>query len=191
MLERFERQKNQALANYQASKSVGDVDEEAIPLLDYVNSLKDHYTTSSCSGRTSLLDDNEVKGDSRFIKQWHVETTAGEVMKAASKPKYILWFKYEAPILHIASRDTESANTFLAACRNSGLKRGGIQSLKPGRVMLEVFGTKKIEAPLMNKQGMLVDEDYLEILVETSNRYLMEGFKQLRRLTEGLKKSYA
>ncbi|HHQ45390.1 MAG TPA: hypothetical protein ENN13_04555 [Candidatus Altiarchaeales archaeon] len=184
----FVQEKTGALNNYIASKSAGDVDTPIIPLLDYINGLEDFYSTSSCSGRIALLDFNGVKGEGGFFGMWHEPVDLKTVLAEIKKPEYTLWFKVEPAIFHIAARSVEDALTFLQVCRDSGYKRGGVQSAKKERVIIEIVGTKKIECPIMNADGMLVTEEYVKQLVEIGNKYLKDGEKQVKRLEENLKK---
>lgn len=187
---RFRNQRRIALNNYLASKRVGDVDAEIVSLLDFVNSLESHYSTSSCSGRIAVIDDSGSKEDSSLRGVWHEPVQADEVAGALDNPMGVIWMKYDAPIIHVASKTVDDASGFLAACRQAGFKRGGIQSAKEGRVMLEVFGTGKLEAPLMDSAGLMADGEYVEKLVEIANKYLLDGFATLTRLEDGLRSAY-
>ncbi len=50
----FEKEKKDCLSKIDKSKK-GSIDKKIKELVDLINSLKDYYTTSSCSGRILLI----------------------------------------------------------------------------------------------------------------------------------------
>jgi len=62
MNNKFQQQKEDALKSLSEAKGLGEVDCDMLPLIDCVNSLADYYTTSTCTGRTSLFYDPAGKG---------------------------------------------------------------------------------------------------------------------------------
>jgi len=184
---RFEAGKRTALNNLAASESVGDVDGGLEAILGLINGLGGFYTTSSCGGRVALMQDLGGKGVDRFIVKWHRKVAVEEV-KAALKPcGGVVWFRYECPILHVMARDPGSAGSLLRIGRESGFKRTGIQSLKDGRILLEVLSTERIDAPVMAGGRMLVSEDYLGFLVQQANLKYDAGRLKLKRLEENIR----
>src|SRR3989339_790664 len=105
--------------------SVGGWDEKIKDLCDKINSLENYYTTSSCSGRIIVMVDQDKKGPGLF------EFVSHDLVKELKKFKWKnLKFKSEPPILHVACKTLEDAETFLIKAQNAGWKRSGIISLR-------------------------------------------------------------
>ncbi len=51
----FDEQKDKAMEGLRKALKEGKVDEDIIPLLEKINSLENYFTTSSCSGRISVM----------------------------------------------------------------------------------------------------------------------------------------
>ncbi len=191
MSKRFVNQKRNALERYNQARSRGCVDEEIIPLLEYINSLDDFYTTSSCSGRITLLLDLGSKKESRWLGKWHREITSGEVIDCLHDipPEGVVWFKYESAILHIAAKTIEKAKEILYITRESGYKRVGVQGLKKERYLVEVCDTERVDCPIAEKGCLLVDERYLRYLTAFSNRRFRNGRDKLSGLASSLRRN--
>lgn len=180
-------QKKKAVNEYKAAAAVGDVDTDLIPLLDYINSLDSCYTTSSCAGRISLLEDVGSKEDNTFLGKWHHRVGEDEVLDALDSSKGVVWFRYEPTILHIVCRTLEDAAKLLKLALRSGFKRSGIQTLKNQRYMAEVCSTEKIDAPVMDSGRMLADKEYIKYLASMANNKFSDGQKKLSRLEKELR----
>lgn len=184
MTRRFLQQKGDALKKLESAKERDEVDLDIMPLLDYINSLPDYYTTSSCSGRISLFHDVGSKKDSDWVEKWHRRVSSEEVMKAFEKrpPTGLIWFRYEPAILHIVAKDLEGAARLLTVARNSGFKKVGVIALKEGRNAVEISSTERVEVPIAENGSALVYEGYLRYLVEFANEQFQLGMKRLKRL---------
>ncbi len=178
----FTEEKRQAVNNLRASQRVGDVDVDAIPVIDEINSLDCYYTTSSCSGRILLMQYLGGKGSDEFLIKWHRKASPDEVYSAIVECSGVLWFRYECPILHVMAQDVEAAASLLNAARQAGFKRSGIQSVKPGRVLVEILSTERIDTPIQAGGKMLVSDDYVSFLVGEANRKYDVGMEKLERL---------
>jgi len=188
-MERFEAQKANAMEKFNDALNSGRVDEGILPLLEFINSLQDFYSTSSCSGRITLLHDVGRKPDNEWLGKWHREVSTGEVLKAMEEPpgKGVVLFKYESAILHLVARELNDAEKILVIARDSGYKRVGIQGLSEGRYLVEICDTEKIDAPVIDSGRVLVDEKYLEYLVKLANKKFGKGMRKLERLEKNLR----
>ena len=92
--------------------------------------------------------------------------------------KLNLKFKSEPPILHISCKTLEGAKEILNKARNSGWKRSGIISLGKN-IIVELISTEKLEFPLIKKGNLLVDEDFLRIVLEKANNNLKKGWLKI------------
>jgi tRNA wybutosine-synthesizing protein 3 len=185
----FDKQKKQVLER--KDKSVkGSIDKPIRKLVDLVNSLDDYYTTSSCSGRIFLIERTESgkKNESKWLLVKHAKISFNEVKKALISNKKV-WFKQESMIIHFCCRDIEAATKMLDVCREAGLKRAGISTI--GRkIMIEAFGTERIDTIVAEKGKILVSDDYLNILVREANKKHSKNIERIKRLEKEIKKLF-
>ena len=186
----FEKQKAQALNNYNASASCGDLDMQMKPLLDSINSLKHFYTTSSCIGRIVLIEDKGGKGNINTLGKWHYKPAINEFFKVLKPNEGILWFKYESPIMHVVAKTIDSAKALMDVCRHSGFKRSGIQSVKTERILCEILSTEKIDVPLGENGEIHVSFDYLRFLLKQGGGKFDISQNKLKKLHEKILKTF-
>ncbi len=185
---RFEKQKNNAMKRLNAALREKEVDKELIPMIEYVNSLNDYYTTSGCAGRISLLHDLGSKLDSEMIVKWHRKVENDEILRLIKPVNGIVWFMYEPMIVHIVSRTAAGAKKVLEIGLSSGFKRTGIRAFKEERYMVEICSTERIDVPVVENKKRLVDDDYVRYLVGLANKKFVQGQKKLVRLESNIKK---
>jgi len=185
---RFKQQKGNALRKLNKAKSENLVDTFVIPLLDYINSLENFYTTSSCSGRISVFCDVGSKREDFAAGKWHRKVELGEVMDAinSSPCSGIVWFRQESSIFHIVSRDLKGAEKLLNIALK-GYKYSGIPVLKEERFMVEVLSTERVDAPVMDNKKLIVDEYYIKFLIELANRKFEQGQEKLKKFEKEIR----
>ena len=183
-MRKFKQQKEKAVNELKASIKVGDVDEALIPLLAKINSLEEYYTTSSCAGRISILQDLGGKGVNKFVEKWHGIVEPDEVLDKIKPMRGTLWFRFEPPIIHVVARTLEHADSFMTKAREAGFKRSGIQSFKDERIVMEILSTERIDAPLAAEGKALVSEEYLCYLTNTANKKFKESKRKIGKLME-------
>ena len=171
----FELYKRKAVEEFEKHKKLGKVDEDILKELEDFNKLADYYTTSSCSGRILLVKNpgDASKTPNAFYYKTHQKTTPKIIMEKIRKYNndYELWFKLESFILHIGCRTLEHARKLLSLCKKVGIKRAGINAWSK-RIVVEVLGTQSIETIVVKDRKILVDENYVKILVEKANNRL-------------------
>lgn len=189
MKSRFNEQKAIAIEKFSMALKYGEVDNLIVPIIKYLNSLDEYYTTSSCAGRISIFHDVGIKKDNDWLGKWHHEVKFEDIKSSLKKipKKGIVWFMYEPAIFHIVSRNLDSAIKIVNLARNSGFKKIGIQSCKPERYLVEICSTERIDAPLIEKGKILVDDSYIEHLVKIADKKFHNGWKRLKRLEKALK----
>lgn len=185
----FTQSKESVLAREDMS-SVGGWDEKIIPLCDKINADERFYTSSSCSGRIIIMIDQEKKGPGLFLLATHNESSFDEVRGKidevlASGEKRDIKFKTEAPIIHIVCNTIEAAQELCDKAKDSGFKKTGIISFKR-KIVLEINSGEKIEFPLIKDGKVLVDDEFLKLVILDSNRKLSIGWEKLGRLLEKL-----
>jgi tRNA wybutosine-synthesizing protein 3 len=176
---------------YKPDKSFkGTVDDDARAIINEINSKKNYYTTSSCSGRISLFYESlsGKKQDAGWTFVRHGVVTKKEIIKALKElPEETLWFKMEAPIFHVACRTNEDAEKLLGACMKLGFKRSGITSMGR-RVMVEIIFNDKMEVPVAMNKNLFVDEKFLGFLVQKANDKFIKNNTLLKRFEKELKR---
>jgi len=186
---RFESQKGEAMKKLSGAVDSGNADQGILPLLEFVNSLEDFYSTSSCSGRVVLLHDLGSKLDSSWLGKWHSEVDADEVLGAMKNPPAdgTVRFKYESAILHLVARNLEGAKKLLVITREAGYKRAGIQGLKEGRHLVEICDTGSVDVPVIDNGTFLVEDSYIGYLVNLANKKFQNGMEKLQNLEKNLR----
>ena len=166
-------------------------DKRITNLCDLINKNKDYYTTSSCSGRILVLIDDKVKRDDLFLFCSHelidFDILKKELDKLKNKTKKLIYFRQDPCILHIACKTLEKAQEIHDLAKDAGWKRCGIIATKK-RFVVELNATQRIEMPIINRNEVLVDDKFLKVLVEESNRKLKNSWELIGRFEESIKR---
>lgn len=185
----FDKQKKDCLGRTDKSKKK-TIDKDIKPLIDFLNSRKDYYTTSSCSGRILLIEKkSDKKQDMRFAFAEHKKADLKAIKKSLkSLPENDVWLRQESIIIHVCCRNLGSAKKLLKIVRDLGIKRAGIININK-RIIIEVIGTEAMETIIARNSSMLVGDDYLKILVNEANKKLERNKNKVRELYAELKSS--
>jgi len=182
----FDKQKKSILSKLDKSKK-GSVDKDIISLVKIINSNPNYYTTSSCSGRILLIEVPEIRKKQEI--KWHYLThnktsfskVKQEINKILKKDiKNTVWFREESLIIHICCRTIEDASKLIEIAKHIGFKRSGINTLGK-KIMLELVSTENMDAPVI-KDKLLVDDNYLKILVKEANKKLKITKEKIKKL---------
>ncbi|MCX8189663.1 MAG: hypothetical protein N3F05_00315 [Candidatus Diapherotrites archaeon] len=167
----------------------GEADELICGLCKLINSKKNFFTSSSCSGRIILLG---IKGTGKknayFHRKWHSKVNFAEVWSALSeKTKGTIWFKMESFIIHIGALNKNDALKVLEIKNKAGIKRGGIISMKPGKIIVELIGTEDIAIPVKVGSKIIVSESFMHEAVNQANKKMEENLKRLKVFESAVK----
>jgi tRNA wybutosine-synthesizing protein 3 len=188
----FQQRKTDILAKLDKS-SKQSWDKPIIQLCEKINSLENYYTTSSCSGRIILMIDQDKKEAGLFLKQYHNLTSFNELktdLKEISKEyKQQIKFKQEACILHVVCRSLENAQKFYDIAKLAGLKKSGI-IFSGKRFVLELNSTEKLEFPVIKNKKILVDKEFLNLIITESNKKLKKGWNKIKKLEKLIDQKY-
>ena len=135
------------------------------------------------------------EGDTRRNKkgglggQWllcrHGAVTAEDVLDAlarAPKSPGIATFKHEPFILHVECRSLDAATRLMEVARNGGFRESGI-SIGKKHVMVGVrTSALKMEAPVLEDGQLLVDADYIKVLVRLANEKFVKNQERTDKL---------
>ncbi|WP_297506470.1 hypothetical protein [Thermococcus sp.] len=183
----FEEQKARAMEGLRKALAEDKVDHDIIPLLEKINALDNYFTTSSCSGRISVMEMPHFgdKLNSLWLGKWHREVTVEEVLEAIGRHNSgQLWFLVRGPILHVAARTMEDAVKLLNLAIGIGFKYSNIKSVSHKKLLVEIRSTERMDVPLGENGELWVDEEYIEKIVDLANAQLRRFKGKLKRLEE-------
>lgn len=187
MFDKFIQRKKNILSKSDKS-SIGRFDEKIKRLCDKINSLDNYYTTSSCSGRIILIIDTEKKGKDLFVFVSHNKISFDELKRElalALKKNRKIKFKLEPCILHVSCKTLRDAEKLYTKAKLSGWKKSGIIGIKNG-ITLELNSTERIEFPIIQYKKVLIDDEFLKIVVDESNKKLEMSLNKIERLEKSI-----
>jgi tRNA wybutosine-synthesizing protein 3 len=168
--------------------SKGSIDEEILPVCNAINSIKGFVTTSSCSGRISIVKGDEgEKTKNAWVFKSHCPVTCEELLKA-DLPQGLTLLKMEGAILHIACESISYAESLITAAKESGIKRAGIISIRKNKVMVETIFGESLCLPFSADGKLLISLDYLRFSLEIANKKLKRSREKLKSLEINIKR---
>lgn len=187
LMSEFKGQKKRALEKLR----IRGADEEVEGIIEKLNSLDEFFTTSSCSGRISLICLPEIgaKREATFIGKWHRSVRKEEVLEAIkASEKGEMWLLSQPPILHVACRGLEKAKGLLRIAIESGFKYSSIKAISRDneKVVVEIMSTERMDVPLGKDGMMFCSETHLDFILSKANFMLERGKEKLKRLCYGL-----
>jgi len=180
----FAQRKKDVLSK--ADKShIGRWDEKIMSLCRKINKSDKYYTTSSCSGRIIIIADQDKKARNLFLKRYHnlisFEQLKKDLKEVAKKNKDLIKFKLDPCALHVACKSLEDANELYSKAKLAGWKKSGIIAIGK-RYVVELNSTERLEFPIINDNEILVNDEFLRILVKRANEKLKKTWKKIRKL---------
>lgn len=208
----FEKRKAATLASLsseEADKSPkGSLDAPLIPLLNTLNQHPSFYTTSSCSGRISILSQpvlnpttnaqkpkKKARGGSwLFVSHDPADPDtvlsllfpSESVQCSASTELSELVFRFEPLIIAVECKDLSSAQSLVSLAISCGFRESGITSANK-RVIIAIRCSIRLEVPLGDTQKIRVSPEYVRYLVEVANEKMEANRRRTERFFELLK----
>jgi tRNA wybutosine-synthesizing protein 3 len=183
-MDNFQEQKQKQLAKSDKS-NIGEWDEKISSLCDKINKSKNYYTTSSCSGRVVLLKASDKKMKDAFLFRTHNKITFKELKKSLEEIKKtykeMVEFQQTCCILHVACKNINDAFDIVKKAKLCGWKRSGVMT-NGKRCIVELHSTESISFPIMNNGDILVDDNFLKLIVELANNKLERVWVKIERL---------
>ncbi|XP_057960653.1 tRNA wybutosine-synthesizing protein 2/3/4-like isoform X1 [Malania oleifera] len=201
----FEERKALALAAMGEAESdkspEGTLDTLIIPILNTLNSHPSFFTTSSCSGRISILSQPAIPttkskkakgGFWLFITHDPADPDlvtdllfpAESTQPSAQHSDLV--FRFEPFIVAVECRDVGSAQSLVSTAISCGFRESGITSAHK-RVIVAIRCSIRLEVPLGDTCRMMVSPEYVRYLVGIANEKMeanrgrTEGFLQALR----------
>ncbi|XP_027332177.1 tRNA wybutosine-synthesizing protein 2/3/4 isoform X2 [Abrus precatorius] len=200
----FEKRKAATLASLCSTESdkspKGTLDAPIIPLLNTLNQNPDYFTTSSCSGRISILSQplstspnpkkkarggswlfvshNPADPDSVLSLLFPFESTHSSLVSE-------LVFRFEPLIIALECRDLSSALSLLSLAISCGFRESGITNANK-RVIIAIRCSIRLEVPLGDTRELMVTPEYVRYLVQVANDKMEANRKRTERFLEVL-----
>lgn len=179
----FLQQKQKQLSKDDKS-SIGSWDKKIAGLCNKINKKKSYYTTSSCAGRVVLLKYSDKKIEDAFLFRTHDKIDFREIKKALEKisKNYsgLVEFQQSCCILHVACLNLNDAQSLVNKAKETGWQRSGIIGGK--RNIVELHSTESMSFPIVDNGNILVNSDFLEIVVKMANSKLERTWNKINRL---------
>ncbi|MBS3090807.1 hypothetical protein J4433_03515 [Candidatus Pacearchaeota archaeon] len=167
----------------------GHIDKAISKLIKRINSRKEYYTTSSCSGRIVLMVGQEKKQEGLYLFKSHEKISPREFRKAisssAKKHHGLVYFKMEPCILHAACSTLQKAQELINKAKLAGWKKTGIITFGR-RIVCEIASTEKLEMPIANKGKILVNYFFIRLLVKEASRKLARTWEKIKKLEKAI-----
>ena len=194
--EKLFAQRKKDILSKRDKSHIGKWDEKIVGLCEKINKSENYYTTSSCSGRVIIIADQDKKARDLFLKRYHdlinfeqLKKDLEEVSQTSTLPptytkqgeKKLIKFKLDPCALHVACASLEDAQKLLDKARLAGWKKSGIITVGK-RYVVELNSTERLEFPIINNGKVLVDNEFLKILVKRANEKLENTWKKIKAL---------
>ncbi|KAI4295895.1 hypothetical protein L6164_035891 [Bauhinia variegata] len=205
----FERRKAATLASLgstEVDKSPkGTLDTPIIPLINTLNQHPCYFTTSSCSGRISILSQplhtpttdapkskKKARGGSWLFVS-HDPADPDSVLSllfpsesaqssASSDPSELV-FRFEPLIIAVECKDLPSAQSLVSLAISCGFRESGITNANK-RVIIAIRCSIRLEVPLGDTNKIMVSHEYVRYLVEVANEKMEANRKRTERFHE-------
>lgn len=186
---RFEEWREQCLRKADLSRK-GAVDERLVPVLQELDGNNNFFCTSSCSGRTLLIESESAAGVQKQGCTWllvsHGLVLTKDLEKALDSVSRDVTLKFEAFVLHVQCWRLDDAKLLHTVAVQSGFRNSGIAMGKKGKVIVAIRSTHCLEVPLCRNGELLVSNEYLEFLAHTANEKMKDNWSKIERFLGNL-----
>ena len=182
--------KKNALGKLKTAQTENKVDPGIQSTLDVINNSKEYYTSSSCFGRTVLLEIPSIgnKKEAKSLGKWHRTIKVDEVISSVKRAKSgQLWLLSQSPIIHITAKTNNAADRLLKTAIACGFKNSGLKSIGK-KIVIEVLSTERLDAPIGKDGVLFCNEAHLMLLVNISNEIIKKSSLKLKKFDEKLRK---
>jgi len=186
----FIENKKHTMKKLEIAKKENKVDTGIISILDIINSYDEYYTSSSCYGRIVLLELPELgdKKNAKWLGKWHRQIQSDELVKAfTNAEKGMLWLLAQSPIIHVFSKDFESADKLVKTAVSCGFKHSGFKTTDKN-IIVEIASTERLDSPVGKDKVLFYNKNHVDFLVDIANDIFQKSNSKLIRLRDKLDK---
>lgn len=180
----FNNSKKLAL-NKKDKSNIRAIDEKIRELCKTLNTHRDYFTTSSCSGRIVVIKNEEKKQPDMFLLRSHDIITLRELKKSfrndSVKNNESFIFKQEPTLIVVACKNKECQWKLFSFARNNGWKKSGILTLDK-KYLVELMSTENISFPIVSDNELLVNDVFLSLVIKKANQNLQKGWEKIIKL---------
>ena len=186
----------------------GSIDLPIVELVNYINSLPNFVTTSSCSGRVALYAGNNESGKWLYVshdlddlpkdnlEDWIIKTFQISQFSKGTGSLHgsLVYFKFEPFVMHIEADTLDSARELHQVANSCGYRNSGL-SISATRNMVAIRSSLKIDSPvgILNDDGLFisfVDMEVFKILIKLSEDKFVENNRRISQLEAAVKKRF-
>ncbi|RLF70274.1 MAG: hypothetical protein DRN40_04935 [Thermoplasmata archaeon] len=190
--------RRRALEELKKALTEGRVDNDAIPVLEALNSSPRYVTTSSCSGRIQLIEVEDLgrKERSNWVAKFHSWPGEEAILERVRgwRGRGYLILQCQSPIFHVRCRTLQDGVELVNLARECGFKYSSIRSVKLDSkgtarefsAVVELLTPSRMDLPLGHGGELFVDEATLRRLLPLFLRCFNKGKKALRRFTKSI-----
>ncbi|XP_020225983.1 tRNA wybutosine-synthesizing protein 2/3/4 [Cajanus cajan] len=200
----FEKRKAAALGSLSSTESdkspKGSLDTAIIPLINTLNQNPSYFTTSSCSGRISILSQplshsqspnpkKKARGGSWLFVSHHLadpDSVLSLPFPSESTHSPVaseLVFRFEPLIIALECRDLDSAHSLVSLAISCGFRESGITNAKK-RVIIAIRCSIRMEVPLGDTRNVMVTPEYVRYLLMVANEKMEANWKRTQRFLQ-------
>nr|POE67462.1 trna wybutosine-synthesizing protein 2/3/4 [Quercus suber] len=185
----FEKRKAATLASLASSDTdkspKGTLDTPILPLINTLNNHPYYFTTSSCSGRISILSqpihqtqpNKKSKGGSwLFVSHDPADTDSvlsllfpDSATRSEPELESELVLRFEPLIVAVECKDLASAQSLVSTARSAGFRESGITNANNKRVIVAIRCSIRLEVPLGTTESVMVSPEFVRYLVRVAN----------------------
>ncbi len=181
--------KKSALIKLEKACNKDEIDPGILPIIKIINESEKYFTSSSCFGRTVLLEIPSIgdKQNAKFLGKWHRKIDFSEIIKSLKNAKSgQIWLLSQSPVIHITAKTAEAADKLLKIAVSCGFKHSGLKSFGKKNVV-EVCSTERLDAPIGENGKLYCKDNHLRLLVNISNEIIEKSTIKLKKFEEKLK----
>lgn len=181
----FESTKKDVL-NKKDKSNIGFIDEKISKLFNIINSKENYFTTSSCSGRITLVLDEDKKSKNVFLYRTHQKINFKDFKKSLFEiskklKRGIIFFKQEPCFIVISCKNKESQWKLFNNARNNGWKKSGILSIDK-KLLVELMSDERLEFPIIKDGEILINDKLINIIIDKANKNLKKSWNKINLL---------
>lgn len=185
------KHKNEAYKRFLEDVEIGYADRDIIEFVKLVFTKRKIYTTSSCSGRITLIDAvfPWLRDESYILFKKHEPVFQNEIENIVynHRPRYRFWLISSGPIIHFVALDLDTAIKLLKIVHEAGFKHSGIISLGISGIIVEVVSGTWTSFLLKDRDAIIVHS--IADIIRVANEVLIEGKKKLEKLFKLVKEA--
>lgn len=182
------RRREEAYRRFIEDIEVGYTDRDIIDFIRLVFTKRRIFTTSSCSGRITVVDALYpwLRDEAHILFKKHSSVEPSEIENTISrKPLYRYWLIVSGPIIHFNIASLEDVQKLLTVLRESGFKHSGVISISSSGIVVEAVSG--VWTPFLLRDGDHIAVNNLSHIVSIANAILAEGKNRLERLFKAFK----